>query len=102
VISDCRVWSESSKDVDECIKENRKRTEYFIIIIISFLSVCRNFYLGYLAVAMLINHFAFLLSDCLKIWYSPLSHLNFMKCRSFGSLRRRFSYLPTTKRISKI
>jgi hypothetical protein len=49
VISDCRVWSESSKDGDECVKENRKRTEYVIIIIViitSFLSACRNFDLG--------------------------------------------------------
>lgn len=106
MISDCRVWSEGAKDGDECVKENRKRTEYVtiitIIIIISFLSVCRNFDLGYLAVAMLINYFAFLLSDCLKIWSSLPSHLSVMKCPSFGSLRRRNSYLPTAKRINKI
>jgi len=29
VVSDCRVWSETAKDGDECVKENRKRTEYY-------------------------------------------------------------------------
>ena len=83
-------------------RKGKREKIIIVIIIISFLPLCRNFSLSFLAVAKLINYFAFLLSDCLKIWSSLPPNLNFTNCPSFGYLRTRNSYLPTAKGMNKI
>jgi len=83
-------------------KGKQETYRLLLLLLFHFLSVGRNFDLTYLAVALLINYSAFLLSNCLKIWTPLPSHLNVMKCPSLGSLRRRNSHLPTAKMINKI